>query len=328
MLTIIKNNWARLIEEKGYLIVSTLLTICAVTAAIVLTNKVEVKGNIAIVAENAKMDEQVSIFSKNRYFNVTLLKEKPAKSELLFHRYDAVISLSNGSYVIDTIKGEEYETLLLSALKNPSSFVPDLSKERKIGTNIIGYMMMFLLMQGVLYARLFAEDKEKHMIERVAMSPIAFSNYLIGHGIFIIMLIIVPSFAVMAVAKIAGVTIGFSLIQYALLISILAILSTAFALFLISLFCVTDTSNMIGSSIIVLTSILAGSFYTFAKSDSLFNKILYILPQKDFIHIADAREKKSITGDTELQLLYVMALSVLFLVFAWLKTRKDYVYHE
>lgn len=328
MLAILKNNWARLMAEKGYLIVSTLLTICAVAAAVALTGKAEIRGNIALVTDDVNRQEQAGLFSQNQYFNISIVKEKPAESELLFHRYDAIVSFENGSYVIDTVKGEEYKALLSRALKEPASFVPDLSQERRIGTNIIGYMMMFLLMQGVLYARLFAEDKEKHMIERVAMSPIAFAKYLIGHGVFIILLIVIPSFGVIIAAKVAGASVGFTLIQYGGLIGLLAVLSTAFALFLNSLFCAADTSNMLGSSIVVLTSILAGSFYSFAKSGSLFNKILYILPQKDFIHIADALEKKKVSSDTGLQLFYIIALAVLFFVFACVKTRRDYVYHE
>jgi ABC-2 type transport system permease protein len=323
-----KHNWARLMVEKSYLVASTLLTICSVVAAIALMNNVQIKGNIALITDTAGNKEEVSRFTENKYFNITTLKKQPPKSDLLFHRYDAIVSYKNGAYTIDTIKGDDYKTLLLSALKNPASFVPDLSKERKIGTNIIGYMMMFLLMQGVLYARLFGEDKEKHRIERVVMSPIAFSGYLLGHGLFIMLLIIIPSFAVVAAARIAGAAIGFTLVQYILLISLLAFLSTAFALFLNSLFCETDTPNMIGSSVIVLTSILAGSFYSFAKSSSLFNKILHILPQKDFILFADALEKKKLTGNTGLELIYILALSVLFFAVACIKTHRDYVYHK
>lgn len=327
MLNIIKNNWARLLEEKGYLIISTLLTICAVTAALVLTTKIEIKGNIAFVADNQAAEEKAESFADSKYFNVTILADRPEKSELLFHRYDAIVTYESDGFRIDSIKSDEYNTLLSNALNNPTGFIPDFSKERKVGTNIIGYMMMFLLMQGVLYARLFADDKEKQMIKRVVMSPIAFSGYLLGHAVFIMLLIIVPTYFVMIVAKIIGVSIGFTLVQYALLIGLLAFLATAFALFLNSFFCVSDTANMLGSSIIVLTSILAGSFYSFAKSSNLFNKILLILPQKDFIQFADALEKGKLTGSTTIQLLYLIILSVFFFLFACIKTKKDYVYH-
>jgi ABC-2 type transport system permease protein len=327
MLVILKNNWARLLEEKAYLIVSVVLTICAVTAALVLTNKIEVKGNIAFVADSDTAKEKAEEFSEGKYFNVTVLREKPAESELLFHRYDAFVTWEKEDFEIDSIKGEDYSALLLSALHNPDTFAPDMSGERKIGTNIIGYMMMFLLMQGVLFARFFADDKEKQMIKRVVMSPISFTGYLLGHAVFVILLIMIPSFAIIAAAKIIGVSIGFTLVEYALLIGLLAFLSTAFALFLNSFFCVSDTANMLGSSIIVLTSILAGSFYSFAKSSNVFNKILLLLPQKDFIQFADALEKDKVTGNVTIKLVYVLLLSLFFFLFACYKTRKDYVYH-
>jgi ABC-2 type transport system permease protein len=314
-------------EEKGYLITSILLTFCAVVAAIALTNKVEVRGNIAFVTKEIATEENVALFSENKYFTVTILEDEPAKSELLFHRYDAIVSVKDGKYEIESIKGDEFKAQLSEALQHPESFVPDTSKERGIGANIIGFMMMFLLMQGILYARLFAQDKEKHMIERVAMSPIAFSEYLLGHTMFIMLLIFVPAFVVVVFAKIVGISIGFTLIQYAGLIGCLALLSTTFALFLNSLFCVVDTANMLGSSIVVLTSMLAGSFYSFAKSNDIFNQILYILPQKDFINFMNAIEKGTVSGNIKLQFIYVMTLSCLFLVFACLKTRRDYVHH-
>lgn len=217
--------------------------------------------------------------------------------------------------------------MISEALENPGTFVPDTDNARKIGTNIIGYIMMFILMQGVLYARFFAEDKEKHMIERVATSPIAFWNYLAGHAIFMCVLIFVPSFGVIAIAQIAGIELGFSLLTYAVLILILAILSTAFALMLNSFFCVADTANMIGTSFIVLSSILAGSFYSFIEEDTLFDKLLYMLPQKDFMDYVNALENGNLTNRLEMHFVYVVGLYIVFFFIAMMKTRQDYIYH-
>ncbi|AOR24482.1 ABC transporter permease [Clostridium taeniosporum] len=323
MLAIFYNNWRRILAEKAYLIVAIMLTICAVTVAIILTNKIEVKGNIAVVSTDSNIE-----FMNCKYFNITKLDSELPKSELVQDRYDAVVKIKDGSYSIDTIKSDEFKAMLDDALEHPDTFVPNIDKSRRIGTNIIGYMMMFLLMQGVLYARFFAEDKEKHMIERVVMSPIYFVKYLLGHSFFIISMISAPSFIIIVVAKIVGVSIGFSLLQYAGLIVILGILSTTFALFLNSLFCVADTANMIGTSIIVLSSILAGSFYSFARKQILFNKLLNIIPQKDFINFVDALEKGVVSKNTQLQLIYVIGFSVILFIFAIVKTRKDYIYHE
>jgi ABC-2 type transport system permease protein len=332
MLTVLNNDWKRVLEDKMYLIVSMVLTICAVLAAIVLTNTIETKGNIALVLSDNQAEtssDLVSEFSKCRYFNVTVLKTAPPKSELVQNRYDAIVTLNKDStYIVDTIKNEELESMIHMALKNPNTFIPNKDNERQIGTNIIGYIMMFLLMQGNLYARLFAEDKEKRMIERVVMAPIHFRKYLYGHAVFMFAIIFIPTFSVIVVAKLLGVAVGFSLLTFAVLIGVLTILAIAFAMFLNSFFCVADTANMLGSSLIVLTSILAGSFYSFAREETLFDRLLHILPQKDLIDFANALEKGTLTRSIEHHFLYVILLSVIFMSIAVLKTRKDYIYHR
>ena len=330
MLVILKNDWKRLMEEKLYLFVSMGLTICAVVAAIVLTSSIETKGNIALILpQNQEISDSVTQFTKSQYFNVSILEMAPPKSELVQNRYDAIVTIDgNGAYSIETIKSDQIKTMIYATLENPNTFVPNMQSSRKIGTNIIGYMMMFLLIQGVLYAKLFADDKEKHLIERVIMSPIAFRKYLFGHAVFMIAMIAIPTFCVMTVAQILGVSIGFSLLTYGLLIGVLAILATSFALFLNSFFCVADTANMLGSSSVLLSTILAGSFYSFAKEESLFDKLIHILPQKDFIDFTNALEKGNLTSTIKLELLYVIGLSVVFFAIAVIKTRRDYIYHQ
>lgn len=328
MLKIMINNWYRLMEEKAYLIAAVVMTICAVGAAVILTNQAEVKGNIALINESAsnKIEENIK---NSSYFNMVMLDQQPPMSELVQGRYDAVIIVKeDGSFDINTVKSREYKESLESFLTGASAQTQFDAPIRQIGTNIIGYMMMFLLMQGVLYARLFAEDKEKRQLIRVAMSPVPFRAYLAGQGAFIWLLIFIPSLAVIAASRLLGVPIGFTMLQYVMLLGILSLLSAAFALCLNSFFCVVDTANMLGSSIIVLTSILAGSFYSITKEHTMFNRLLHILPQKDFINFTDALEKGSITAGIRYQLLYVLLLSILMLSVAVVKTKRDYVYQK
>jgi len=330
MLEILKNDWKRLLEEKQYLFISMILTICSIVAAIALTNTAETKGNLAFVTYgNENLTESAKQLAENPYFNISELVSIPPKSDLVQNRYDAIVTMSeDGTYKIESIKSDELAGIINAFLENPTSFVPNLDNERKIGTNIIGYMMMFLLLQGVLYARLFAEDKEKHMIERVIMSPIAFRHYLLGHAFFICLLIFIPSFVVILVAQLFGVKIGLSLLTYAGLIATLSILATGFSLMLNSFFRIADTANMLGSSLILLSSLLAGSFYSFSKEETVFDKLLHILPQKDFMDFVNALEKGALTNELTWHFIYVGILSIIFFTIAMFKTRKDYIYHK
>lgn len=331
MLVILENNWKRVLQEKQYILVTLILTICSVVAAIALTNAAETKGNLALVTSgNTYGIERVRQLEENPYFNIEVLTSTPSRSNLVQNRYDAIVTMSEeGTYQVESIKSDEFTGAISAFLENPASFVPNQDNGRKIGTNIIGYMLMFLLLQGVVYARLlFAEDKEKHMIERVVMSPIAFKNYLLGHAVFIGVMIFVPSFAVILVAQLVGVKIGLSLMAYAGLIATLSILTTGFSLMLNAFFQIADTANMLGTSIILLSSVLAGSFYSFSKEETVFDKIIHILPQKDFMDFVNAMEKGTLTNALTLHFLYVWVLAILFFVIAIVKTRKDYIYRR
>ncbi|AFA49921.1 ABC transporter permease [Acetobacterium woodii] len=328
MLAVFKNNWNRLWEEKMYLLISLILLIAAIATAILLSTQIETKGNIALVIPDQQVLPAVyTSFETSPYFNVTEMEIAPKQSELVQNRYDAIVAINrDGEYQITTIKNTEFKTMIEAALSNPEGFRPDNRQVRHTGTNILGFMMMFLLMQGILYARLYAEDKEKHMIKRISISPLPFSQYIFGQAIFIFMIIAIPSFLIITVVALMGIEIGFSLPVYAGLIAILALLSTAFALFLNAFFAVADTANMLGSAIIVLTSVLAGSFYSLSKEATLFDKLLHILPQKDFINFINALETGNLTPSTQIQLIYVVALALVFLAIAIVKTQNDYVY--
>lgn len=382
MLTIIKNNWERIIQQKQYLATALLLTSLAVAAAVLLTNRLQTKPNIAVIGGRAEYLEAEC--------SVTYPLETPARSELLMGRYDAVIKLSDdGSMDVETAKGEVYREQILAAAQmgqsaldagnngstvhnaednassihdagdnassihnaddNASSIhdaddngstvhdagdngsaVHDTagSQEiRQVGTNIIGYMMMFLLMQGILYGRMFAEDKEKHLMERIAVSPVSFGRYLAGQAIFIWTLVFVPSFIMVCIAKLAGENTGFTLGQFAFLIALGSLLSTCLALFIHSFFKTADTGNMAGSCVAVLTSVLSGTFYDLGAGNTWVDKVLYLMPQKNLMRFADIWEKGKLNPDAVTSLIYVIIISVVFISIGMLKTRKDYVRH-
>lgn len=372
MLTIIKNNWERIIQQKQYLATAILLTSLAVAAAVLLTNRLQTKPNIAVIGGRAEyMEAECS---------VTYPLEAPARSELLMSRYDAVIKLADdGSIDVETAKGDAYRDRILAAAQmgqsahdagDNGSIVHDAgdnassihnaednassihnaddngssihdagandsavhdaagSKEiRQVGTNIIGYMMMFLLMQGILYGRMFAEDKEKHLMERIAVSPVSFGRYLAGQAIFIWTLVFVPSFIMVCIAKLAGENTGFTLGQFAFLIALGSLLSTCLALFIHSFFKTADTGNMAGSCVAVLTSVLSGTFYDLGAGNTWVDKALYLMPQKNLMRFADTWEKGKLNPDAVTSLIYVIIISVVFISIGMLKTRKDYVRH-
>lgn len=324
MIKFIKNNYYRLGSKPYYIIISLCMTVVSIILAVFLTSKFQVKGSIAVVTKSKE-----SVF-QSEYIKFTLLDTQPPRSQLVQGKYDGVIiDEGNGKYEVNTIKNEDFRKMLEGIVKNPKGFVPEIKDNRGIGTNIIGYLLMFILLQSVLFMFTLSEDKELKQIEKIAAAPVSFFNYLLSHFIFTFSLIFTPAFLTLLVMKdILGFNIGFSLLQYVGLLGLSCSLGIAFAMFINSLVKVADTANMMGSSIVMLTTILAGSFYSFENGNKVLEKIIWVLPQKDFLSFVQGLESGKAISLILPQLLYVIIITIVLFAFSIIKIKKDYVFRK
>jgi ABC-2 type transport system permease protein len=82
---------------------------------------------------------------------------------------------------------------------------------------------------------------------------------------------------------------------------------------------------MAGSASVVLTSILAGSFYSFEKGNKVLEMIIKVLSQKAFLALSDSLEKGMRIISWLPNGLYLIVLIAAFVLIAVIKTRRDYV---
>jgi len=321
MMNFIKNDFNRIKSKKNYVIVSLLMTMISIVFAVYLTSKIEVKGNIAVVTNS-----KTAVF-QSKYIKFILMEKMPPKYQLVLGKYDGVIiDKGNSKYDINTIKGKDFKNMLENIVTNPKGFVPEIKDVRGRGTSIIGFLLMFILLQSVLYMFTLAEDMELKQIERIAAAPISFFKYLLSHFIFSFFFVFAPAFFMLVVIKeIFGFNIGFSLLQYVGLLGLSCSLGIAFSMFINSLVKVSDTANMMGSSIVVLTTILAGSFYSFQKGNGVLDKLIWVFPQKDFLSFVQGLENGKEIWTMLPQLSYVIILSLVFFTYSIIKIKKDYV---
>ncbi len=320
MITIVKNDFYRMLCRKTNMVVTIVLITGAIFAAIFISSRAETLGSIALVAADGE-----AAFSLP-YLRVAVMDEAPPMSALISHKYDAVVTKTPSSYEITSIKDQAFEASLMALLKDPAAYTPDHTEARGAGGTILGFLTMFILLEGVVLMYMFADDKEQKQIVRIAASPISFTGYLFGHMLFTFLTITFPVLAILAAARyIFGADIGFSLLQYAGLTALLGAFTTAFSLFLNSLVNKPDTANMIGSCIVTLTSILAGSFYSFEKGNRTLELMIQVLPQKAFLTLADGLEQGAALSTLLPPLCYVGVLTLVLFGFAIAKTRRDYV---
>lgn len=319
-MSVLKNIYARLKSKKYYLLISIAMTMISIFSAVYFHEKLEVKGSIAVVTANKD-----TVFQSDYFIFTTLDKEVP-KHQLVLGKYDGeLIEKGDGAFEIVTIKNQDFRKMLEEIVQKPYGYTPPLQDTRGIGTNILGYLILFILLQCVLFMFMLAEDIERKQIERIAVAPISFFTYLLSHFFFSFALIFIPAFSILAVMKGFGFAIGFGLWQYALLLALLCMIGIAFGMFLISLVKVSDTANMIGSSIVILTTILSGSFYSFEKGNKMLEKIIWVLPQKDYLSFVQGWESGKAVSDMLPQLSYCIVILLVFFTFSVIKIKSDYV---
>jgi ABC-2 type transport system permease protein len=296
----------------------TAITLVSIVLAIYVTGVSQVKGHVVWVSETAAAP------ASSKMLSIVAEKQEPPYSALVRQQYDAyVIDKGNGDYSIITLRNGQFKAMLTELLKNPDAPIPTDKSDRGVGVNIFGFMLMFLLMGVFMNLFTFADDKEKGQLSRIAISPVSFSGYLAAQFIYCLSMFL-PSYLMIALMKAIGFNIGFSLLQYALLLFVLALLGISFCLLLNTLLKKPDNASMLGNVILVLSSILSGSFYSFSKDNRILDDIVKILPQKQLLDFAQELQNGGVLSNL-MPLCYVVAFSLVLFTLAYVILVKQFV---
>ncbi|HGP3673257.1 MULTISPECIES: ABC transporter permease [Bacillus cereus group] len=314
--SIFENNMNRVLSKKGYIFLTITFLSISIALAIFFTVKFEMQANVAYVG---KMDSYVSI----QGINLVQVNKMPAMSEFVTKKYDAVITpVGNGELEVKTIRGSEFKKELEKTIQKNNN-IPFQSK-RKIGTAILGYTCMFILISTVMFMSFYAEEREKGMFTRIVSSKIYIANYLLGHIIFTFFMLYIPTILVLIIEKnMFKVDIGFSYLQYSFLIGLLILFGISFSLFMSTVVNKIDNAVSISSSIIVLTSILSGVFFTVKEKGTIFDWIVSLFPQKQYLLFAESIENGNRFVNSVGHLLYILVIiAVFFALSIWLNRKK------
>lgn len=319
-LTVLKNNYLRTVPRAVPVLVMTIVTLASILLAVYITGIQQIKGHIVFITQSSA----AALPKSSKYLDITVLPHKPPYSELVKQKYDAYITIDNrGNYQVETLRNSDFKNMILLLLKYPNANVNDSKTDRGVGVNIIGFMMMFLLMLAFSNLFAFADDKEQGQLRRVAAAPASFGGYLAAHCTYCLSFLL-PEFLLLAVLKLIGWDIGFTLLQYAGLMAVLGFLGISFALLLNTLIHKPDNANMLGNSITVLTSVLAGSFYSFSKNNTVLDNIIKLLPQKEVMDFAQHMQDGSVWQHSG-SITYAIAFSLSLFIISCTVLRRMYV---
>lgn len=307
-------------ERKGSIVIMAALMILAIILAVYMTGLQETKGHIVFVTKATEAPIQ------SPYLKIDVMQEKPPYSELIKHKYDAYVwEKENNTFGIESVKNDEFKALLTRLLSDkdidPTSV--SVSSDRGVGVNIIGFLMMFLLMAASMNLFTFAEDKEQGMLKRITCSPISILSYMMAH-IITCLSMYTPAYLSLVVMRLIGYDIGFTLLQYAGFILVIGLLGISLMLVMFTLFHKPDNATMLANSIMILTTILAGSFYSFDQHSKGIEWVVSILPQKHILSFAGYVEQGTALTHVG-SLIYVIILVGGLLLLATWSLKQRYV---
>ncbi|MEV2514400.1 ABC transporter permease [Paenibacillus larvae] len=314
------NHSLRMWNRRNVIVITLLMTVASMALAIYFTAKSETKGTLAVVESHG-----VNLNLDLEQYRVKYLDQSPPRSELVRNKYDAVVTFaSDGSHSIDTLKSDEFKEQLEQAILHPDMPLP-VKPQRGVGSNILGYLTMFLLIQALFYLQLFSDDKKTGTFRRTAVSPAGIFPYMTAQCLFGFIAVYVPTWSVLFLAKAVGIDIGFGLGTYSLLLVFPALLAVSFALFMAAWIENADTGLSLSSGIILLSSLLSGSFYTIANENGIMKVFVRIFPQQHFISLVQDMELKGSIGSYGGYALYVLAASVALAAAGWFICRNRFL---
>lgn len=319
MSDLLRNHFLRAWNKKMRLSIMMGLIVAALGVALFLSDRPAGTLKLAVVG-----DPKIEL--QDDSVEITSLENLPAESELALGTYDAVIDYSRGEPQIITFKNDAFKVQLADFLAGKTGDARGQAVEMNKAQRILGYVLMFLLMAGVSNTFLFSEDKEKRLMERMICSGLSQGKLFFSYVIFLFGLLFVPTFVIFAVFnQVFRVELGMSLENYACLLALLCLVGVSFGLCNAAFFKDGDQANMIGSMLLVITSLVSGSFFSLANDTSWWEAITKVLPQKQFLHLVEAISQGEKYPENGLKILYLVVLSGIFLMLAIKKNQKQYL---
>ncbi|WP_454051987.1 ABC transporter permease [Clostridium sp. Marseille-Q7071] len=315
VFNMIKNNFIRILQNKFYIINIILIIPTMIFIAIYFTGRLEIKANLAVVGANNLPINSNSI-------KVNYINKEPQLSDLVLNKYDAVIKSNNGVYEVITVKSHKFKENIEKLLKRESIDNVFSSENRGIGTNILGYLTMFILLQGLMFFTLFYEERDKGISKRVLSHPITAMNYFLAHAISCFIMVFLPITIIILISvNILNLNTNISNIQFIFILGILCILGSAFGLFISSLVKSEDNATLFGSMLLVITTLISGSFCSI-DSQGVIGKIGKILPQRKIVDYTIAVENNR-TLDYR-GLIMIILLSIILFMLAYIINNKKF----
>lgn len=308
LISMFQTQILRAIARRNYLFMILVMTLLTIFMAVYFTSEWDRKERIAVVTK------EKSFPIHHQDLHIEILEKVPPTSKLLMNQYDAVlVDQGEGKFYILTLKSRDYKSTLKKVLANPETASKPVAEKTGVGVTLLGYLTLFVLLEGLMFMIFFTEDKQNRTFLRTVTTPAGISRYFLVQSLFTFMILYVPTFLLLVMTKEGfGFDIGFSYGKYGFLLALLSLLSTSFALFMTAIVEKSDNNLSFSASLVVLTSLLSGSFYP-VQQEGFMERLTYWLPQKRFLDLTMDLEQQTPLWDHTGEISYLLCICLILL---------------
>lgn len=287
ILLVIKNNLYRLSRETMILIMIFIVMPVIVYLGVYFNEMDGIKGKIAVVGATVQQEEAITkSMGENDSITLKFMDESPTNTDLIKGIYLAEINVEESEPKVISFGKEEIKKSLEAGLKGETYEAP--ADTSTVEGKIIGFLTMFLFFGSMMIMDFFLTDRENKVYSRVLLGTLSYYEYIIGQLIYSVIALTTPTIIIsLLVIKVLAVELSISLGLFAMLILLMGVLATSFAILVSTLLKDKVSASMGASAITMITCLLGGCLVNIVDTNKIMSFIRGFIPQKRLIDLAN-----------------------------------------
>ena len=329
-LIVFKNNFKRGLHKKTAFLINLLLPIIVVMLGIIANYANNSVANIGVVysGENLKAKTVMQALNDTVGIEARLANSDMINTDVILGKYTAVVEFMEDSFTLSSVKDQNtllhLENLIKNYIQNPTAVNADFLQEHNlsIAQRTTAFILLFLMITATMTASLMIKDKNNRTFKRFLHSPQNAVTYLLGNITYNFVITYFQFFASVSVMELLGINLGISYLNFLVMGIWIATLATAFGTCMASFFNNEMYSNLLSTCIVLILSLIGGTFIPFHKMPTGLQYISGISPWRWFIRIVISMEQGNNWVSNRQSLLILTLFIVVFSLIALSKNRK------
>lgn len=316
-LIVFKNNFRRGLHKKTAFFVKLLLPIIAVMLGIAANYVNNPVSNIGIVysGENVRAEAVMKALNDTPGIEARLANPDMINTDVILGKYTAVVEFEENSFTLSSVRDENtllsLEYLIESYIEPPTPINADFLQAHNlsIAQRTTAFILLFLMITATITASLMIKDKNNGTFKRFLHSPQNAVTYVLGNITYNFVITYFQFFVSVSAVELLGINVGIDYLNLLMMGIWAAALATAFGTCMASLFNNEMYSNLLSTCIVLILSLIGGTFIPFNRMPAGLQYISVISPWRWFISIVTSMEQGS-NWFSNIRLILILTLFV------------------